>query len=58
MADAYGDANPAPVEPVDTVERLRCSYCQKLLAELVTGPFRLVCGRCHTVNTEGSIPTI
>jgi len=43
--DPYGDDVEAkwPAE-------LRCSDCGKLLAELITPPFRIMCPRCRKVN--------
>jgi phage FluMu protein Com len=29
---------------------LRCSSCGKLLAEVITPPYRIACVRCKTVN--------
>jgi len=34
------------------VERPRCWRCNKLLAELLSSPWRVVCPRCHAVNQE------
>jgi phage FluMu protein Com len=34
------------------VFRPRCWYCNKLLAELLTPPWRVVCPRCKSINPE------
>tara|TARA_R110000744_G_scaffold70172_1_gene142048 strand:- start:864 stop:1013 length:150 start_codon:yes stop_codon:yes gene_type:complete len=43
--DLYGDAPPV----AESVE-LRCSKCDKLLAEMITAPFRILCQRCREIN--------
>lgn len=46
---------PSPYGPTDTASRtvrnLRCT-CGKLLAEMVTAPYRIVCYRCKVVNSQ------
>jgi len=32
------------------IKALRCRGCKKLLAEVVSVPFRIICHRCHAVN--------
>jgi phage FluMu protein Com len=34
--------------------RPRCRSCRKLLAEKVTRPWIIGCGRCKTLNTDSS----
>lgn len=41
----------APQTTHATVENLRCE-CGKLLAELITTPFRLTCRHCRKVNHQ------
>ena len=43
--DAYGKGEK-------TVERPRCWRCNKLLAELVTAPWRITCTRCKAGNQQ------
>jgi len=45
LPDPYGE-DAAPVEP----EELRCEQCGKLLAEVVTPPYRIRCARCRFTN--------
>ena len=44
--DVYGVAS-------QSVEELRCHRCNRLLAELVTPPYRLRCRGCKAVNQAG-----
>lgn len=43
---------------IGTDIRPRCRVCGKLLAEAVTRPWTIGCGRCKTSNssTDGTIP--
>lgn len=56
MADPYGRGLPtakparAEVKVNRTVEELRCLRCKKLLAELVTAPWKFTCPRCSHIN--------
>jgi phage FluMu protein Com len=43
--DAYGRGGKSK-------ERPRCWRCNKLLAELVTSPWRITCPRCKAANQE------
>lgn len=47
--DPYGELQPPPLSG-----ELRCGKCGKLLAELVTAPFRVVCARCRYVNNSAT----
>lgn len=35
---------------ITQIRELRCLNCGKLLAELLTPPFRITCPRCKTLN--------
>jgi phage FluMu protein Com len=48
MSSPYG---PVAEPRTRTVENLRCT-CGKLLAELITAPYRLTCRHCRTVNHQ------
>lgn len=43
-----------PVALLTAGAEVRCTKCDRLLAEQATPPYRLKCGRCHTLN-EASI---
>jgi phage FluMu protein Com len=43
--DAYGQGER-------TAERPRCWRCNKLLAEVVSAPWQITCGRCKALNKE------
>jgi phage FluMu protein Com len=43
--DAYGKGTK-------TTERPRCWRCNKLLAELVTAPWRITCPRCKALSQQ------
>jgi hypothetical protein len=45
--DLYGDSAHKEENP-------RCWRCNKLLAELLTIPYRIVCTRCKARNQRGS----
>jgi len=47
--DAYAET---PSKATRTVSKLRCSTCGKLLAELVTTPFRIRCRYCKNYTEE------
>jgi hypothetical protein len=46
--DAYGERSVG--EP-KTVSRLRCKLCNRVIAELVTSPYKIWCRKCK-VYTE------
>ncbi len=46
MTDPYGRGSVSDEFP-------RCWNCNKLLAELVTRPWRIVCRACKKVNQRG-----
>lgn len=50
MGSPYG---PVAEQTSKTVQNLRCCGCGKLLAELVTAPYRIACPRCKAVNSQG-----
>lgn len=50
MSDAYGEGHP-PEEGFNGKE-LRCPTCGKLLAEQVTPPYKIRCGRCKRLSTS------
>ena len=35
-----------------TIERPRCWRCNKLLAEMVSAPWRITCPRCKAANQQ------
>lgn len=39
--------------PVRPLANLRCWRCGKLLAEVITAPFRIKCRGCHARNQLG-----
>ena len=51
MIDPFGEDTPPDVAEAPPAVELRCSHCVKLLAELISPPYRVVCTRCRTVNT-------
>ena len=51
MPDAYGEGAAPLVR--ETLFRVRCDGCEKLLAEMVSTPYRLRCPRCKRLNHAG-----
>ena len=49
MDDAYGEDRAVVVR--QTLFHVRCTSCQKLLAEMVSTPYKLKCPRCKVVNS-------
>jgi len=49
MDDAYGENRAVVVR--QTLFHVRCTSCKKLLAEMVSTPYRLKCPRCKAVNS-------
>jgi HK97 family phage portal protein len=48
--------DPAPTAAIGP-GALRCSKCDRLLAEEISPPYRLACGRCKTIN-EAAAPAL
>ena len=51
MADAYAEGAAPLVR--ETLFHVRCVECDKLLAEMVSTPYRLRCPRCKLLNRAG-----
>ena len=51
MADAYAEEHRPLVR--ETLFHVRCDGCDKLLAEMVSTPYRLRCSRCKRLNHAG-----
>ena len=51
MADAYAEEHRPLVR--ETLFHVRCDGCDKLLAEMVSTPYRLRCPRCKWLNHAG-----
>ena len=51
MGDAYGEGAAPLVR--ETLFHVRCDGCDKLLAEMVSTPYRLRCPRCKRLNHAG-----
>ena len=51
MGDAYGEGAAPLVR--ETLFHVRCEECDKLLAEMVSTPYRLRCPRCKLLNHAG-----
>ena len=49
MPDPYGRG-------VATTLRLRCWRCDRLLAEVISEPYLITCGRCKATNAKGNPP--
>jgi phage FluMu protein Com len=51
MGDAYAEGTSPLVR--ETLFHVRCDGCEKLLAEMVSTPYRLRCPRCKRLNHTG-----
>ena len=51
MDDAYAEGHRPLVR--ETLFHVRCNGCDKLLAEMVSTPYRLRCPRCKRLNRAG-----
>ncbi len=51
MGDAYGEGTAPLVR--ETLFHVRCEGCDKLLAEMVSTPYRFRCPRCKRLNHAG-----
>ena len=51
MADAYAEGAAPLIR--ETLFHVRCVACEKLLAEMVSTPYRLRCPRCKSLNFVG-----
>ena len=51
MGDVYGEGQRPLVR--ETLFHVRCVGCEKLLAEMVSTPYRLRCSRCKYLNFAG-----
>jgi len=51
MPDAYAEEHRPLVR--ETLFHVRCVVCDKLLAEMVSTPYRLRCPRCKRLNHAG-----
>ena len=51
MGDVYGEGAAPLVR--ETLFHVRCVGCDKLLAEMVSTPYRLRCSRCKYLNHAG-----
>jgi len=51
MGDVYGEGQRPLVR--ETLFHVRCVGCEKLLAEMVSTPYRLRCPRCKRLNHAG-----
>lgn len=49
-ADAYAELKRVPEEKRGSRLNVRCGSCGKLLAELLTSPWRIRCSRCKADN--------
>lgn len=54
MNDPYGELSLVPEAKRLTRERVRCGNpeCGKLLAELITAPWKIKCYRCKSENSS------
>tara|TARA_R110001599_G_C11766669_1_gene610867 strand:+ start:118 stop:342 length:225 start_codon:yes stop_codon:yes gene_type:complete len=55
LAAAYGEAFKTAESDRETRLKVRCGNCGKLLAELVTAPWRIACPRCKIANESAPI---
>jgi len=51
MVDAYAEGAAPLIR--ETLFHVRCVACEKLLAEMVSTPYRLRCPRCKSLNFVG-----
>ncbi len=50
LADVYAEEKLTPERKRRTRTRVRCAKCAKLLAEVITTPWKIQCYRCKAVN--------
>ena len=53
----YGERLTVAESNRPTRFKVRCGNCTKLLAEVITQPWRITCYRCKATNQSADFPT-
>ena len=52
--DPYAETRLVPEQERSTRTSVRCGNCGKLLAEMITSPWRIRCPRCKEINESAN----
>jgi len=55
IKDAYGEIEAVPEHLRATRVDVRCGNCGKMMAYMLTAPWRMACSRCKEVNESAKL---
>ena len=55
IKDAYGEIEAVPEHLRATRIDVRCGSCGKLMALMITAPWRISCHRCKSINESSKL---